>query len=79
MYSLIKQMQFIPKRELMKAGKYMGLTSSWDMEQWYVCTHFNILSGYRISVPSALLCLLFYLISSLSAQNSSEVLLKWQH
>lgn len=32
----------------MKAGKYMGLISSWDMEQWwYVCGHitdFNILS-----------------------------------
>lgn len=56
-------MQFIPKRELMKAGKYMGLTSSWDMEQWwYVYAHitdFNILSAYQISVPSVLLLLVF--------------------
>lgn len=41
-------MQFVPEREHMKAGKYIGLTSPWNMEKWvcvYICvTDFHILS-----------------------------------
>lgn len=46
-------MQFIPEREHMKAGKYVGLASPWDFEKggcvcgWCECvciTDLNILS-----------------------------------
>lgn len=41
-------MQFIPEREHMKAGKYIGLASPWDLEKCvcvYVCiTDLNIFS-----------------------------------
>lgn len=67
-------MPFIPKREHMKAGKCMGLSSSWHMEQWqYMCayiTGFNILSFQVTKFLFPLHSFACFSISSLSAQKT---------
>lgn len=73
-------MQFIPEREHMKAGKYIGLASPWEKCVYVCITDLNIFSfqitDFGCSHCTPLLACLFDF--KFVCPKRSEVLLKWQ-
>lgn len=77
-------MQFIPEREHMKAGKYIGLASPWDLKKCVcVCMYvLQTLTYFLFKLPTfcshctpLLACLFDF---KFVCPKRSEVLLKWQ-